>query len=925
MLKPVSILALDDESAALSEAVQQRVAKACGLDDLVQWRRVEAEVGEAVQSIRAQRQRPDSPLRVRDDISTRELVLVVLSAAGPARSTLLETVALIRNIYETRRLASYFAIEILCLLPEVTKSDGYAAAYGLLKALSAAEAKPFGEVWLLDGTNGSRVQFGPLPDSLDTYADAVAGALTFEAEMSGALPGLHPRGMPPLFSSFGYAELFFPRDLALQRVESRFTSELVRRVLLKIEEHAGAVATLEARKFMTGAEFTAPAAGSVFKRFQPKTLANERTRSADELIAAVRNELKAHRESVHLQSLDELARKSDQAAADAVARLEQLVDGTLDNEDYPSAIRFLDALLDPLPDVRSGADAAPRNLVTEINAATAALDARIRFVASSGASDAARKRVRELATLLEDQRLVADTLPAATAEEQLGEMEREQSSLMQRLPEIVFAEEKENNAARSAARESEAARLAAETEAREQELRELFAQRPRAEQALREALEARRGWIWRQIIRAAIAVTLIYGIPYAFGVLEPNLRAVHWTAAIVVSLLAAFSTIRYFNEIAPRVRAAREALQRIRAQIDATDKAKNSAHDDELQFEYDVAHRRASLNVLRRTREGAKALLDDLRNRLRELEELASVLAPSLNASSGLSICIIEEADVDGWYDRTAEERNPFIRELPIRRSDSRRLAFDELRARTAAHAATAFVDLRGMTIAGAATVLAQESKVAQRLKRFAEISAPLIELRDDDLPAHEAMQRDTTLWSDAGDRLWIAQLQRRFPDAQSKPSHDPLRVHALSRVLHFPAYVLGQVDYYRARYEAANDAEFADVPDLLPTDLLLTGAVRMAYEQVLLGRALGVIAAANDGTLTSQDAILGDSHLAAARHLVSAGAIKVRQRLHDLLEPRLAIVRDVERDLRQFQDSAQLTALDQGILGALLKRYSLV
>lgn len=38
MLKPVTILALDDDAATLAEAVQQRVAAAHGLEDLVQFR-----------------------------------------------------------------------------------------------------------------------------------------------------------------------------------------------------------------------------------------------------------------------------------------------------------------------------------------------------------------------------------------------------------------------------------------------------------------------------------------------------------------------------------------------------------------------------------------------------------------------------------------------------------------------------------------------------------------------------------------------------------------------------------------------------------------------------------------------------------------------------------------------------------------------
>ena len=167
------------------------------------------------------------------------------------------------------------------------------------------------------------------------------------------------------------------------------------------------------------------------------------------------------------------------------------------------------------------------------------------------------------------------------------------------------------------------------------------------------------------------------------------------------------------------------------------------------------------------------------------------------------------------------------------------------------------------------------------------------------------------------------SQLQRRFPEAQLKPAPDALRAHLLSRVLHFPAYVLGQIDYYRSRYEGS--AEFADVPDLVPTDLLLTGPVRVAYEQVLLGRAVGVIDIDANGTLRSKETTLGASHLDAAEHLASAGAATLRDRLHELLEPRLTIARDVERDLRQLMQSNALTPLDHGILDALVKRYAFV
>src|SRR5438034_5142636 len=106
MLKSVSILALDDVVAPLAQAVQERVAAHYGFDDLVQWRTCDEDPEEAIQSMHAQRQRPDSPLRLRDDVGTRELVLVMLAAAGPARTSLLEAARRIRALREARRLAA---------------------------------------------------------------------------------------------------------------------------------------------------------------------------------------------------------------------------------------------------------------------------------------------------------------------------------------------------------------------------------------------------------------------------------------------------------------------------------------------------------------------------------------------------------------------------------------------------------------------------------------------------------------------------------------------------------------------------------------------------------------------------------------------------------------------------------------------------
>jgi hypothetical protein len=917
MLKPVTILALDDDAATLAEAVQRRVAAAYGLDDLVQFRRGDG-LTDAINSIHAQRQRPDSPLRARDDISTRELVLVLVSAASAAPATLLDTVTAIRTTYEMRRLASYFSIEVLCLLPEVTgaTNDGdYAAAYGTLKALSGADPKPFDEVWLLDATNSARVKFGTLATSLDSYADAVAGMLTFEPEMSGALPGVYPRGMPPAFSSFGCADLVFPRDLALQRLETRFAAELFVKLCGR-GEVAGH--SLAAKQFIVGEEFALPLARiggeSLFRRFQPKSLVSEKTRSADELIAGARAELQQHRDSVHLKNLRTLDEQRETTASAAAALLSRVVDETLDRDGYGSAIALTDALIDPLPDVRDDADSVPRNIVTELRAATAALDARVRFAPNTAASDTARKRVRELSAMLRDQKLVAETVAAGSAAEQLDQLEKERESLLQQLPELVFAEEAENNAARTAAREAEQGRLSTESETREQQLRELFAQKPRAEHTLRETLEARRAWLWRRLTWAAVGVTAIYGIAYAFDILRPNLRQVTWTAVVFLAAFGAFAAFKYATSVAPRVRDAHEALDRLIAQIDATDKAKNAAYNDELQFEHDMAQRRATLGVLRHVREAAKETTDALRLRREELGQLAAATFAVPMTAEGLTISIVDETEVDAWYERTTDDRKPLMRDFPISQSASRHMAIEKLRERTASYAASAFGSFRALTVATAAVNLITGANLARQLKRLADLAAPLIELRDDDVEVQKALQRDTTLWADESDARWLRQLQERLPDAQVKASPDALRVHVMTRALHFPAYVIGQLDYMRVQYDAAASSEGDSFPDLLPPDIAVSGVVRSAYEQVLLCRALGI-----------STANLGHTHLAAAKRLAAADAAVLRRTISDALAPRLIATADVARDLRALIDGNTLTQIDRGILETLVKRYDTI
>lgn len=921
MLKPVTILALDEPAMTLAAAVQQRAAAACGFDDLVQAGAVfDASLEDAVLASHARRQAPNNPLLTRDDVSKSELVLLVVSASGPAAKTVLDVAAHVRRLYDTRRIAAFFTVEILALLPDLDGAPNHGSAYSLLKIASAAQPAPFDAFWLMDAMNASRVRFGGLEQAIDTYAQAVVGAVMLEPERSGAPAARRPRGMGATFSSFGHAELVFPRELAAQRVETRFAAELVRDKLLAEDSSS----PLAAKKFVLAEGFTGPlsrigleAGRTLFQRFQPKTHITESTRSADEVIAAVRHEREAHVQTAQTQSLEMLHAQATQAESELTTLLARHVDESLDRHGYPEAIRFLETLVDPLPDLRSDSDPTPRNLITEINTATAALDARLRFAPNAAASSAARKRVREIDELLADQKPMADVLEAQSAPEQLAELESERASLATQLPEILFAEEGANNQARIASRDAEAARLAAETEGAEGRLRELFARKPHAEQALREALQARISFLWRRILLAAFGVTALYAAAHAADKLRDHLVDINRAAMTALGLFFIVSLVQYLRTIAPVIRDAREMLAAILKQIEQTDEAKNAAHQEELQFACDFAHRRATQRVLQRTRERARQMLDALRSRRRELAELAESLVPPSIGGVQLSIAIVTDADVDLWYERNAEDRRPFLREffeMCVSRSQSRQLALDELRARLAAFAARALDRFRKMTIAEAVQFV-PEAAMAQRFKRLTEYSAPMVDLRDDDPEAQMTMQRDATLWADTTDAAFTAQLARRFPDVGPRSTADPLRIQVLTRILHFPAYVLGQLAYYRAQYDPQQHPESAALPDLFPVD-------RAAYEQVLLGRATGVICLRDDQQLAFNEHLLGDSHRAAAQRITAYDAAPLRRELDAALAPRLTIAKDVTRDLEQLAGDLP-DAMDRQVLLALLARYS--
>jgi hypothetical protein len=1015
MLKPIGILALDAASAAFAAAAEKAVERRTGIRDLVQVRALapsgytadvasipadgaatlppENDLAAALMSIQERWQAPDSAVRsleARRPSSARsksvELVLIMLSSAGPGREIAIELARQVRRLYLTLLGNHTCTCELLCLLPDLFDAPGageYASTYSFLKLLShvngsATDGKRLLDyVWLMASGNDSRIKFGKLRENQTFYAEALAGFLTHEAEMSGPAPGtFRPRGVDATFSAFGYAHLVFPRATLMTRLESNLAGDLIERELLANDVNASpAVAQSLAKKLVGSDEFTSRAnrldvvsGQSVSREFQPKVDIT----NAEEIITALGRARKAYNDKDLVEKQRLLAEHADQTRTELIEILSRNVDDHADQKNFATSERFLEALIDPFPNVNWSSAARPaRNLMTELATAQEALDKRIDVEPNVTETNAKQKRIEELRALLSDQKLATETIAAAHHREEdamedsqvrsidpeeaqkqradaIAASEKELSDIRASLSAAKFAEDQENSVLRTSGKETMRARLAKETASQEGSLRELFAERPQAVASLREALRLKKAFLDKHIklrpgaFLAIVIALLILGKAMNFA---PANAFLAWlgsdllrTALIVLAMAAIYGAViwlKYVAEIAATVREAREWNQRLEREIPAARDRIQAAHAEELQFEYDVSLRETKVKVLRRLQQEAKKQLENLRRRMQELEalrrEFSIAHAAATIQGSDVNIPIVVDAEVDGYYVQTAGERETAVRDFlraGLKRSAARVQPIGAVRQRVESYAAEAFASLRQSTLSQVLTGsprIASDAELTRRLIRFADFGSPLIELGEVDTPAEDAMQRDTTFWIDRDEGPVSGLLRNRFGMAEIKAGGDALNAYVISRALHFPAYVMGQIWYYRAQYMAAPDPQTAALPDLMPMEYVLTGAVRAAYERLFIADVLGVVQKRADGKLTmgSQPDPIGESYEAAAHRLASADGELLRGEMERAIGPRFAVNDSMVASLRALHDRRDLTALDKQVIDGLVRQFS--
>jgi hypothetical protein len=906
------------------DASQLVLGQANSLQPVVQEMIRSARTAESLQAAR----------RAGVEIVPHQMFYLLITAADPfVGGLVLEIAKLIRWLYATRFGQDVYTLRAVVLLPGLfvhPSDEDFSSAYALLKRLDDGTRQqifvtpqiklpPFDDCWLMDSRNAFGLELGTLSNNLETYSDALAGFITAEPEMSGALPGTHKvRGMSPSFSAFGYGELFFPAEVALVRLSSILAQEILAKAFLAegvdrpISRYRKIL--LAAKQFVLKTSFTSlveslerEAGRLIWREFSPRT--SPRDAVAREFVAELgRAAERFDRESL-LQAKNSLVTRAE----DVMAQLCMLLDSELDfrcdagSDGMIEAIEFIDTLIDPAIAVHLNLLGDwPRNLITEQRAIAAGLDTRLGLTSDTKRTAELLGRLESLYSQLVTLRSVSRSLPNAEGKEvgaqdpsladqvaeevpaQEGQIQGEEKSRKRHygqheiLKDIETHEEQVRitcEAYRQAVLEEDTrigqGRHAGITKIREDKRQGVGAaevaliatsdQLEKARLVLEDWLEIRRHFLNHYaLIYPGVIALLAFGIPalLAIGDIGPmrklgiwlweNLSDVSFWIVLIAVVYFGWVLARFIVKINPPVLKARTEVESLDQAFQAAGARLRQAHNDKLRFEYDLYAHDLRVEIVAHLISAAWQRASELRKVLADLAEARTVFAEqyqkAVPASSPTRRSVVRSDDIDSYYKLSVRDLDFEAREFTrqeVSRSQARRMKSEELREKLRAFALSRFSDLMDLSIQD---ILLRNSDFVSsneadlRLRDLNNISAPLIQLREIDSNRDAFSQFDLTIWtSEKGEEL-LTRFRRYCPGATARTGNDKRTLQALSRHRYFPGYFLGQIEFYRDRYEHDNHKEALLLPDLIPPEFGLTGEVRRAYEQLLLAIALGIV-----------------------------------------------------------------------------------
>jgi hypothetical protein len=489
--------------------------------------------------------------------------------------------------------------------------------------------------------------------------------------------------------------------------------------------------------------------------------------------------------------------------------------------------------------------------------------------------------------------------------------------------------------------------------AAEQEVILVGTQLREARRSLDELQQERRQFLMRNfVVNPLVAVSLIFGVPLlaALADLGParavvdffweNLSNFLLGLLFITTVYAGVMLYFFFVGINRRVNEARSQVKQLESSQRSAVVQLSRAREDQLRFEYQLYEQTIRIDTLNRLIEAVEQRAQELRQKLAALAETRDAFARQHEDAAPLSSAtrrpVLYDRDIDAFYEKrkgdTQLDVETFTREH-VNRADALDIEMGVFRDKLEAFARSRFERLKALTIED---VLLREPELiapehaTRHLRELDDAAEPLVQLREIGIDDDHFAQRDVTLWAGANEHeQLLARYRQICPNATARPSEDERTLRALTRCLNYPAYFLGQIDYYRDCYDRSpeKEQETAALPDLIPSAFGVGAEVQRAHEKLLLGIALGLVSRRDDGRYAftgTGDGAFGDNRALIAEQL--ATQFKSQQLYAELCEQVDAQTFDhnvIHQKLLAFLDSnSDLIPSEVEILNALLRKY---
>ncbi|MBG1265761.1 hypothetical protein [Nostoc sp. WHI] len=901
-------------------------------------------------------------------IGNSHRIYLMLSVSNQfTRGVVFEIVRLIRWLFSKYFIDIPYSLEALLLLPglfsKATNAD-YGAAYALLKELDYKmttevaiignqKAPPFDNCWLMDN------QIGELRDNLPSYADALAGFLTVEPEGNGLLIGAQKvRGKIPAYSAFGYGELFFSGEITTNRLSAALAADImIEQFLPKAEFTPEAIrkCLLDAKGFVLSEDFSNAFLGlerengkPVWQDFNPRL--EMHTGQAQEYGMELQ---RAFRQFENKELLS-CKRSLETCCKQLQVTLTTFLDNTINRyaDATPRGLHEVARLLNILTflHLELQTDAIgdqSQNLVTELRVAEAFLDSRLQVTINQ---EITQKLLNQILSLKSRQQQLQNTLAERNSEEELQELQTTQKQLetaiadyRQELNAEIEQTRKNRFIAIAGAREQAAAAIVVAQNHLTAIENQLETATDQLSELLAEENQFRSQYL---VIYPILVATALFGLLILTGIFNQStlllllqkfwanlVTYLLWAAAAILTYLGIL-WLKYSTNIRGRIQKVQKQIKRLESSIKATIVELRRSYNEQLKLEYDLYAQNLRVEALNYLIKIAKQRAETLRQTLSNLSEIYNdLVAQREQATTNFSevrLTVLTDADIDAYY-------QSFLATLPtetftqerISRSQSWKISAEEFQKQLIPFARRQFDQLSNLSIG---EVLKQPDLIAQntanlRLNQLYNSANLLLRIQDIDANLNPTSQREITLWVGAKDKEQIFGIYSRFSRTLTAlVAEDEQRLCVLTRSLGFPAYFLGQIEFYRDCYERTQSEQIdedVNIPDLIPEEIGSGRELKLAYQTLLLAIALGLLSQHSQGDYQFNDRSLGKDREQIALALATEFTF---QELYGNLEERIeTFERDfVYHKLQELGTSASyLNHYEGKLLDHLLLEYN--